>query len=91
MDTYDERPRYMHTSDRVQQCDWLREVAAETYGYFVADPEDRYTGEQVVAAWEEQLRDSGGELPDWYDEHDRRLLAGYIQERLDTYWAEHVA
>jgi hypothetical protein len=83
----DTRPQYMWTTDRVAQCNWLRQLAGDIYGYYVADPADRYTGAEVVAAWEESLRENHEKLPDWYDAHDQRLLAGYIQDRLDAHWA----
>lgn len=85
----DTRPVYVWTSDRVVQCDYLREVAAETYGLFTTVPDIRMTGEQIVAEWEQYQKDSGSGLPDWYDAHDAHLLAGYIQDRLDAHWTKY--
>jgi len=75
MDTYDERPQYMWTDDRVAQVNYLRQTAADLASYGAREDGD---GEQRVAFWEEQSE----ELPDWYDSHDRKLLVAWTDKSL---------
>lgn len=67
--------RYMHTEDRVEQVNALREQARILADYGTRDDGD---GETRVTFWESQSE----ELPDWYDAHDRKLLVEWTDKAL---------
>jgi len=67
--------RYLHTGDRVEQVDFLRETARVLASYGTREDGD---GEARVAFWEEQSE----ELPEWYDAHDRKLLVELTDKSL---------
>ena len=55
--------------DRVQQINWLEQEAVDIAFY------GEGSGEELVSFWESQ----GNEKPDWFDDHDRGLLVGYLE------------
>lgn len=86
--------------DRVAQCDWLRDIALYIADGMatLADSEARewitesggYTARAgiLVADWErDEVIGMGETLPDWYDQHDRDLLASWVAKRLEGKYA----
>jgi hypothetical protein len=71
----------METTDRVQQVNWLRELAANIAGI---SPAGECTAEEVVEfALSEEGRESWAiEIPSWFDDHDRRKLVEWVAESL---------
>ena len=67
-------------SERMKQVTWLLQVAEElTNRPVIAGTYDGDYGSAAMDAvrfWE----DSVGELPEWYDDHDRQLLIKWITE-----------
>jgi len=64
--------------DRVSQVNWLRELAvniAENLGEGTAEELVEYAHSEEGKVW-------GIEWPDWYDEHDRKLLTELVAEAL---------
>lgn len=71
----------MDTEDRVQQVNWIRELAGNMVGI---SPEGQ-TAEQIV---EYALSDEGSQTwlidwPAWFDAHDKGLLTRFVRESLD--------
>jgi len=59
------------TEDRVEQVNWLRELA----GNIAANLGDGTAEELVEYALSDEGRESWGiEIPEWFDDHDRGLL-----------------
>lgn len=77
----DERPWIMDTEDRNAQVNWLRNQAYNLSSYGHREDGD---GAARVADWEEQCHANREPLPVWYDDHDRRLLIGWIDESLNS-------
>ena len=67
----------MTTDDRVAQVSWLRELAtniAENLGEGSAE-------ELVEFAFESDTMETWGiEIPEWFDDADRALLVGLVEE-----------
>ena len=71
--------REMDARDRVQQVSWLREFASN-----IASNLGEGTAEELVEyALSDEGRESWGiELPEWFSDHDRRLLIEWVEEEL---------
>ena len=69
----------MDARDRVQQVSWLREFASN-----IASNLGEGTAEELVEyALSDEGRESWGiELPEWFSDHDRRLLIEWVEEEL---------
>lgn len=69
--------REMDARDRVQQVSWLREFASN-----IASNLGEGTAEELVEyALSDEGRESWGiELPEWFSDHDRRLLIEWVEE-----------
>ena len=67
----------MTTNDRVRQVDWLREFAGN-----IASNLGEGTAEELVEyALSDDGRESWGiELPEWFSDHDKRLLIEWVEE-----------
>jgi len=70
----------LDTDDRVQQVNWLRELA-----YNISQNLGEGTAEELV---EYALSDEGREswdieLPSWFDDHDRGKLIEWVAENLE--------
>ncbi len=66
----------METSNRAQQVGWLREIAGE-----IANEYRDWTGETPETAvrwWESNQMHE--DMPEWYDDHDRNLLAQMVTQ-----------
>ena len=70
----------METTDRVQQVNWLRDLA----GNLAAWSTGGETAEELVeyARSEEGTRCWDITWPLWFDAHDERLLAGLVAQRI---------
>ena len=65
--------------DRVAQVNWIGELA----GNIAANLGDGTAEELVEYALSDEGRESWGiEIPDWFDDHDRGLLAERVAESL---------
>jgi hypothetical protein len=67
----------MDAQDIVQQASWLREFAIN-----IASNLGEGTAEELVEyALSDEGRESWGiELPEWFSDHDRRLLIEWVEE-----------
>ena len=83
---YDDRPSYLWTEDRVEQVNFLNELAANIA--MIGEPPapnlgDGTAEEMVEYALSDEGRDAWGlVIPDWFDDHDRRLLVERVAESL---------
>lgn len=72
-------PLHMFTDDRVEQINWINEIAAniaENLGDGTAEELVTYAlSDEGRAAW-------GIELPAWFDAHDRALLVERVAESI---------
>jgi predicted transcriptional regulator len=70
----------METTDRVQQVNWLRELA-----YNISQNLGEGTPEELVEyALSDEGRESWGiEIPSWFDDHDRGKLIEWVAENLE--------
>ena len=69
---------YMTTDDRVEQVNWLRELAvniSENLGEGTAEELVEYAMSEEGAVW-------GIEWPEWYDAQDCKLLIELVEEAL---------
>ena len=77
----EEQSVYMWTDDRVEQCNWLREVASDIVSYSGAESPEQ--AKEAVDMW---LKQDGFvddiPLPKWFDGHDRQLLVEWVGESL---------
>ena len=64
--------------NRVQQVNWLRELASDIT---CCVWQGEYTGAEIVAYSLDEAEDAIA-LPDWFDDHDRRLLVQFTDEAL---------
>ena len=65
-------------NDRTEQVNWLRELAAN-----IAENLGEGAAEELVAYAESPEADVWDiEWPEWYDNHDRRLLVEMVSEAL---------
>ena len=68
---------YMTTDDRVEQVNWLRELAVN-----ISENLGEGTAEELVAFAEGEGAVWGIDWPDWYDKADRALLVELVAEAL---------
>ena len=61
-------------NERTEQVNWLREQA-DIISYYGGHSEEAGT---YVTYWEKNI----DELPDWFDNHDRRLLIKMVAEAI---------
>lgn len=66
--------------DRVQQVNWIREVADDITCNVL---DCGFTGEELVTYCLDEAEDII-ELPEWFDSHDRGLLVRFADELLDN-------
>jgi len=87
-ETDDERPTYMWTSDRTRQVNWIMELASDLHSNWqgsVSDYADAETyAEAIVTAYLERMAEEREPMPDWWDEHDRGLLARFIAQECES-------
>jgi len=67
--------------DRVQQINFLRELAETFANNGNNDVEPGVTAAMLVDFWLPVLKEEEG-LPDWFDKHDRQLLVEYVGEAI---------
>jgi len=60
-------------ADRVMQIDWIRQTARDIVDN-ASLPDAGASAKALVAWWLLNAE----ELPDWFDDHDRRLLVDYV-------------
>ena len=65
--------------DRTQQVGWLRHIAGEIVNDMVAG-DYLISGIEAVAYWESNQPTD--EMPEWFDDHDRALLAKMVENIL---------
>lgn len=75
----DHKPTAVTNSDRIAQVNWLNELAGN-----IANNLGEGSAEELVEyALSEEGRECWGiELPEWFDDHDRRLLTGRVADHL---------
>ena len=88
-ETDDERPAYMWTSDRTSQVGYIRELASELISSqrftSVSDYADAETyAETIVTDYLERMAEAHEPMPDWWDAHDRGLLARFIAQECES-------
>jgi len=88
-ETDDERPTYMWTSDRTRQVDYIRELASELISSqrftSVSDYADAEAyAETIVTDYLERMAEQHEPMPDWWDAHDRGLLARFIAQECES-------
>ena len=64
------------TQNRFMQVSWLRELAGD-----LSWNADEGTAEEIVAYALDEAEEKV-ELPEWFDEHDRRLLTRMVERRI---------
>lgn len=67
--------------DRVRQVNMVMQLANDIAAYSGAD--DPSQAEEAVNSWLEWGNEYQVDLPQWFDDHDRRLLVRWVAERLE--------
>lgn len=87
-ETVDDRPTYMWTSDRTAQLNWIMELASDLHSNWqgsVSDYADAETyAETIVNDYLERMAEEREPMPDWWDAHDRGLLARFIAQECES-------